>query len=99
MPTKMIVLSFVWIALYSVSASHAELIGRPGCGILQVNGQPTAQNTRETGADGSTWFSQLGQRKASSRSRKPDVRVPVALGDMCDQRPHSEGSWRRPELF
>ncbi len=27
-------------------------IGRPGCGILQMNGQPTAQNTRETGADG-----------------------------------------------
>ncbi|RCW45939.1 anaerobic selenocysteine-containing dehydrogenase [Halopolyspora algeriensis] len=28
------------------------LLGRPGCGILQMNGQPTAQNTRETGADG-----------------------------------------------
>ena len=27
-------------------------IGRPGSGILQMNGQPTAQNTRETGADG-----------------------------------------------
>jgi len=27
-------------------------IGRPGCGILQMNGQPTAQNNRETGADG-----------------------------------------------
>lgn len=27
-------------------------IGRPGCGILQMNGQPTAQNTRETGGDG-----------------------------------------------
>ncbi|MBV9890922.1 MAG: molybdopterin-dependent oxidoreductase [Rhizobacter sp.] len=27
-------------------------IGRPGCGVLQMNGQPTAQNTRETGADG-----------------------------------------------
>lgn len=25
------------------------LIGRPGCGVLQMNGQPTAQNTRETG--------------------------------------------------
>ena len=23
------------------------MIGRPGCGILQMNGQPTAQNTRE----------------------------------------------------
>jgi ferredoxin-nitrate reductase len=28
------------------------MIGRPGCGVLQFNGQPTAQNTRETGADG-----------------------------------------------
>ncbi|MEY9212794.1 anaerobic selenocysteine-containing dehydrogenase [Thermobifida halotolerans] len=27
-------------------------IGRPGSGILQMNGQPTAQNTRECGADG-----------------------------------------------
>ncbi|WP_119070161.1 molybdopterin oxidoreductase family protein [Rubrobacter indicoceani] len=28
------------------------MIGRPGCGVLQFNGQPTAQNTRETGANG-----------------------------------------------
>ncbi|MGY1815702.1 molybdopterin oxidoreductase family protein [Blastococcus sp. SYSU D00820] len=28
------------------------MIGKPGCGILQMNGQPTAQNTREAGADG-----------------------------------------------
>jgi len=28
------------------------MIGRPGAGILQMNGQPTAQNTREAGADG-----------------------------------------------
>jgi len=28
------------------------MIGKPGCGIYQMNGQPTAQNTRETGADG-----------------------------------------------
>jgi anaerobic selenocysteine-containing dehydrogenase len=28
------------------------MVGRPGCGILQMNGQPTAQNTRECGADG-----------------------------------------------
>jgi anaerobic selenocysteine-containing dehydrogenase len=28
------------------------MLGRPGCGLLQMNGQPTAQNTRETGADG-----------------------------------------------
>jgi anaerobic selenocysteine-containing dehydrogenase len=28
------------------------MIGRPGCGMLQMNGQPTAQNNRECGADG-----------------------------------------------
>lgn len=28
------------------------MLGRPGCGILQMNGQPTAQNNRECGADG-----------------------------------------------
>jgi predicted molibdopterin-dependent oxidoreductase YjgC len=28
------------------------MIGKPGSGILQMNGQPTAQNTRETGCDG-----------------------------------------------
>jgi anaerobic selenocysteine-containing dehydrogenase len=27
-------------------------LGRPGAGILQMNGQPTAQNTRECGANG-----------------------------------------------
>ncbi|MDB5631119.1 MAG: molybdopterin oxidoreductase, partial [Tardiphaga sp.] len=27
------------------------MIGRAGCGILQMNGQPTAQNNRECGAD------------------------------------------------
>jgi len=27
-------------------------LGRPGAGVYQMNGQPTAQNTRETGADG-----------------------------------------------
>jgi anaerobic selenocysteine-containing dehydrogenase len=28
------------------------MLGRPGCGIYQMNGQPTVQNTRECGADG-----------------------------------------------
>lgn len=28
------------------------LIGKPGCGPLQMNGQPTAQNNRETGCNG-----------------------------------------------
>jgi anaerobic selenocysteine-containing dehydrogenase len=28
------------------------MIGKPGCSVFQMNGQPTAQNTRETGANG-----------------------------------------------
>jgi anaerobic selenocysteine-containing dehydrogenase len=40
----------------SVAVNNLHLlrgqIGRPGCGILQMNGQPTAQNNRECGADG-----------------------------------------------
>ncbi|KAF8155472.1 putative periplasmic nitrate reductase [Crassisporium funariophilum] len=28
------------------------MIGRPGAGVMQMNGQPTAQNNRETGCDG-----------------------------------------------
>ncbi|MFI1421552.1 molybdopterin oxidoreductase family protein [Streptomyces sp. NPDC020731] len=28
------------------------MLGRPGCGLLQMNGQPTAENTRECGANG-----------------------------------------------
>ena len=28
------------------------MLGRPGAGVYQMNGQPTAQNTREAGADG-----------------------------------------------
>ncbi|HLK44327.1 MAG TPA: molybdopterin-dependent oxidoreductase, partial [Thermoleophilia bacterium] len=28
------------------------MLGRPGCGLLQMNGQPSAENTRECGANG-----------------------------------------------
>src|SRR5207248_5665961 len=28
------------------------MIGKPGASVFQMNGQPTAQNTRETGANG-----------------------------------------------
>jgi ferredoxin-nitrate reductase len=28
------------------------MLGKPGCGLLQMNGQPTAQNNRECGANG-----------------------------------------------
>lgn len=28
------------------------MLGKPGCGVLQMNGQPTSENTREAGGDG-----------------------------------------------
>jgi anaerobic selenocysteine-containing dehydrogenase len=28
------------------------MLGKPGCGVLQMNGQPTGENTRECGANG-----------------------------------------------
>ena len=38
------------------------MLGKPGCGVMQMNGQPTAQNTRECGANGDMpGFPQLGQ--------------------------------------
>ncbi|OQS15725.1 nitrate reductase [Nocardia donostiensis] len=49
----------------SVQVNNVHLVrgmlGRPGCGVLQMNGQPTAENTRECGADGDlpgfrNWF-------------------------------------------
>jgi len=41
-------------AAVSVNNVHIVrgMLGRPGCGVLQMNGQPTAENTREAGADG-----------------------------------------------
>ena len=53
----------------------------PGCGVLQMNGQPTAQNTRECGADGDLpGLPQLGERRprrgagrASGTSSRLDI--------------------------
>ena len=44
------------------------MVGRPGCGVLQMNGQPTAQNTRETGADGDLRASATGTTRRTSAS-------------------------------
>src|SRR5215216_178313 len=46
------------------------MIGRPGCGILQMNGQPTAQNTRETGCNGDFRASATGRTSSTSRSSR-----------------------------
>ncbi len=45
------------------------MLGKPGCGILQMNGQPTAQNTREAGADGDL----AGFRNWSSDAQVADL--------------------------
>ena len=48
------------------------MIGRPGAGILQMNGQPTAQNTRETGCDGEfPFFLNHQNLEHVARSRRP----------------------------
>jgi len=65
------------------------MLGRPGAGVLQMNGQPTAQNTRETGADGdlpgmrnwnnpahiASWpHSGTSTRRSSRTGRRPPTR-------------------------
>ena len=39
------------VAVHNLHLLRGQL-GRPGSGVLQMNGQPTAQNNRECGADG-----------------------------------------------
>ena len=47
------------------------MIGRPGAGVLQMNGQPTAQNNRECGADGEpARVPELGQRRTRPAARR-----------------------------
>lgn len=45
------------------------MLGKPGCGVLQMNGQPTAQNTRESGADGDL----AGFRNWSNKAHVEDL--------------------------
>ena len=45
------------------------MIGKPGCTVLQMNGQPTAENTRECGCDGEMpALPQLGQPRPHRRT-------------------------------
>ena len=46
------------------------MIGRPGCAPFQMNGQPTAQNTRETGRRRRPW-------------RRPQLAEPCAYRTTC----------------
>jgi ferredoxin-nitrate reductase len=57
------------------------LIGRDGCGIYQMNGQPTAQNTRECGADGDlpgfrNWGNEEHVRQLATLWNVPPDKIP-----------------------
>ncbi len=66
------------------------MIGRPGCGILQMNGQPTAQNTRECGADGDlpgfrNWDNPAHvEQLADALERRPDDHPALGAADARD---------------
>jgi ferredoxin-nitrate reductase len=62
------------------------MLGRPGAGILQMNGQPTAQNNRETGADGDL---------PGFRNWDNDQHV-AALAELWDVDPIIIPSWAEP---
>ncbi len=57
------------------------MLGRPGAGVLQMNGQPTAQNTRETGADGDlpgmrNWANPAHVRELAALWNVEEARIP-----------------------
>ncbi|WP_019808874.1 molybdopterin oxidoreductase family protein [Saccharomonospora halophila] len=72
-------------------------IGRPGCGVLQMNGQPTAQNTRECGADGDlpgfrNWHNPEHVRELARLWRVDELRIPH-----WSQPTHAMQIWRYAE--
>ncbi|RBM22696.1 nitrate reductase [Prauserella sp. PE36] len=57
------------------------MLGRPGAGVLQMNGQPTAQNTRECGANGDltgfrNWANDAHVRDLARIWNVPEERIP-----------------------
>ncbi|MFE9244979.1 molybdopterin oxidoreductase family protein [Nocardiopsis sp. NPDC006938] len=57
------------------------MLGRPGAGVLQMNGQPTAENTRECGADGDltafrNWNNDRHVRELAALWNLDPLRVP-----------------------
>jgi anaerobic selenocysteine-containing dehydrogenase len=75
-------------AACSVNSLHLlrGMIGRPGAGVLQMNGQPTAQNTRETGADGDL----PGMRNWDNEEHVRE------LADLWNVDPHTIPHWAPP---
>jgi ferredoxin-nitrate reductase len=62
------------------------MIGKPGCGVYQMNGQPTAQNTRECGADGDMPGFRNWQNKSHIRE----------LAALWNVEPEKIPSWQPP---
>jgi anaerobic selenocysteine-containing dehydrogenase len=57
------------------------MIGKPGCTVFQMNGQPTAENTRETGANGLfpvhlNWANDAHIAKLAQHWNVDDLRIP-----------------------
>ncbi|WP_407561770.1 molybdopterin oxidoreductase family protein [Streptomyces sp. 184] len=57
------------------------MIGRPGCTVFQMNGQPTAENTRETGADGTlpaflNWQNEAHVRRIAEAWHLDEEQIP-----------------------
>ncbi|KUL36888.1 molybdopterin oxidoreductase [Streptomyces sp. NRRL F-4489] len=57
------------------------MIGRPGATVFQMNGQPTAENTRETGANGSlpaylNWQNDIHVRRLAEHWNVDEQRIP-----------------------
>lgn len=69
------------------------MLGRPGAGVLQMNGQPSAENTRECGADGDM----CGFRKWANESHVADLARHWNLDPM--QIPHMAPPTHAMQIF
>lgn len=73
------------------------MLGRPGAGVLQMNGQPTAQNTRETSADGDlpgmrNWDNPAHVRELAELWNVDEMTIPH-----CAPPTHAMQIWRYAE--
>jgi anaerobic selenocysteine-containing dehydrogenase len=69
------------------------MVGRPGAGALQMNGQPTSQNTRETGCNGDL----TGFRNWQNEAHVEELAAPWNVEP--DQIPHWQPSTHAMQIF
>ncbi len=74
------------------------LIGRPGCTVLQMNGQPSAQNTRETGCDGEFPAFRNWENKAHVEDLARRWNVEPSVLPHWHEHAHAMEIFRRAEL-